>query len=289
MDELFRSMMRLGFTQYQARAYLTLLQAPRVSGYELARRSGIPQSKIYEVADKLIQKELIVAIEEGDATRYVPLDPAKAIASYRLDYGTALDQVEEQLPRLFKGEQGEASYVLSFVGERDVFAKASAMIDSAKEDIYLMLWPNELPNLQLALENADGRGVAIAICVYGSEDPGVGAVYHHSVDERVRSNQRGRRMVLVVDSQGALVAYFSDRGNATAHWSSNVGFVQMGEDYIRHDIWNVRMIQDFGPLLVEKYGPERERLRDVFLRPGKGRTACTPDQPGKERDADGNN
>jgi sugar-specific transcriptional regulator TrmB len=270
MDELFKSLMTLGFTQYQARAYLALLQAPRISGYELARRSGIPQSKIYEVADKLIQKELVVGIEEGDVTRYVPLDPARVMARYRLDYGTALDLMEEQLPLLFSGEQGEVTYVLSFAGERDIFAKAIAMIDSAMEEVYLMLWPNELPRLQPALKNADGRGVSIATCVYGSEDPGVGAVYHHEVNERVRSNQHGRRMVLVVDSQEALVAYFSDRGNATAHWSGNVGFVQMGEDYIRHDIWNVRMVQDFGPLIVEKYGVERERLRDVFLSPDRG-------------------
>ena len=248
MDDLRAGLQKLGFSQYESRAYVTLLASPRITGYELAKQSGISQSKIYEVIDRLVQKELVVAIEEGGSLRYVPLDPKIAVDRYREDYTRVLDVVGERLTSLYDEEASGAAYVVSLQRAADIVAKTVEMIEAAQTEIMLMLWPDELPGVQTALRSAELRGVAIAICIYGEGDPGTGAVYHHPLDDYVRRNQRGRRMVLVIDRRESLVSHFSESGRATAHWSTNLGFVQMSEDYVRHDIWNVRMGEDFGPL-----------------------------------------
>jgi sugar-specific transcriptional regulator TrmB len=264
VDDLYAGLQKLGFSQYESRAYVTLLKSPRVTGYELAKQSGISQSKIYEVVDKLVQKELVVAIEEGGSVRYVPLDPMKGVDRYRQEYTQALDLVGERLTFLYDEEASGAAYVVTLQRGREIVAKTVEMIGAAQNEIVLMLWPEELPHVEPALRSAEARGVAVAMCIYGDAEPGVGAVYHHVLDDLVRRNQSGRRMVIVIDRREALVSHFSESGEATAHWSTNLGFVQMSEDYVRHDIWNVRMVQDFGPMIVEKYGPQRERLRDIF-------------------------
>jgi sugar-specific transcriptional regulator TrmB len=264
VDELYAGLQKLGFSQYESRAYVALLKSPRVTGYELAKQSGVSQSKIYEVVDKLVQKELVVAIEEGGSVRYVPLDPMKGVDRYRHDYTHALDLVGERLSRLYDEESCGAAYVVTLQRSREIVAKTVEMVEAAQTEVLVMLWPEELPQVESVLRLAEARGVAIAMCVYGDAEPGVGAVYHHGLDDHVRRNQRGRRMVVVIDRHEALVSHFSESGDATAHWSTNLGFVQMSEDYVRHDIWNARMVQDFGSLIVEKYGPQRERLRDIF-------------------------
>ena len=278
MDDLFAGLQKLGFSQYESRAYVTLLKSPRITGYELAKQSGVSQSKIYEVVDKLVQKELVVAIEEGGAVRYVPLDPMKGVDRYRHDYTRALDLVGERLSRLYDEEASGAAYVVTLQRGREIVAKTVEMIGAAETEVVLMLWPEELPHVESVLRSAETRGVAIAMCVYGDAEPGVGAVYHHSLDDHVRRNQSGRRMVVVIDRREALVSHFSESGDATAHWSTNLGFVQMSEDYVRHDIWNARMVQDFGPLVTERYGPQRERLRDIFPRAPQ-RAGAAGDEP----------
>ena len=53
-------------------------------------------------------------------------------------------------------------------------------------------------------------------------------------------------------------------GRTEAVWSMNESLVLMAEDYIRHDIYAMKIIGRFAPLLKEKFGLRYEKLRDVF-------------------------
>jgi sugar-specific transcriptional regulator TrmB len=289
MQELYESLRVLGFSQYEARAYTALLRTPRVTAYELAKRSGVPPSKIYEVVDRLLAKELVVSFEEAGSTRYGPLDPQEAMARFRRSYGETFDYVDKQLHHLYEADPERAAYVWSLGHRTDIFLKAREMIDAAGEEVYLAIWPEELPEVLEALREAEARRVAIALCLYGSEDPGVGLCFLHPTDEVVLRDQGARRLVLVADNKESLIAYFPERGEASAHWSRNIGFIQMTKDYIRHDIWIIKMVQRFEGMINDAYGPDRERLRSIFPgdRPGltvvseggpdRGNGATTPE------------
>ena len=264
MKELYESLNVLGFSQYEARAYTALLRSPRITAYELAKRSGVPPSKIYEVVDRLQAKELVVCFEEGGSTRYVPLDPQEAMARFRRSYGETFDYVDDQLHRLYEADPDGAAYVWSIGHSADIFLKAREMIDAAIGEIYVAVWPNEIPAVLAALQGAAARGVAIAVCYYGEEDPGVGISFLHPTDPVVLRDQGARRMVVVVDNQESLIAYFPENGEATAHWSRNHGFIQMTKDYIRHDIWIIKVVERFEEAINDEYGPDRERLRHIF-------------------------
>lgn len=264
MTELISQLQKLGFSQYESKAYMALLRNPRVSAYELARQSGIPPSKIYEVVEKLQVKELVVALEEGGSTRYAALDPEEAVARFRRSYNEVFDSVGSQLKRITKTDQGGAAYVWSLGGRKDICGKAVDMLASAEREVFLAVWSQELPGLLPALEDADSRGAAIALCLYGTGDPGVGIVYHHPTDQVVLRDQGARRLVLTVDDREALVAYFPEKGEASAHWSRNPGFIQMTKDYIRHDIWIIKVVRRFEGPINEVFGENREKLREIF-------------------------
>lgn len=264
MSDLLAALGRLGFTQYEGRAYTSLLQSPHITGYELSKRSGIPQSKIYEVLEKLAQKELIVSVQEGGFAQYIPLDPADALARYRDEFTNALELVDTELTHLYSSDHEGGAYVLNLVGSDSVISRAGMMIERAKGGIHLSLWPDALMRLQTVLSQAEARGVGIAMCAYGKAPVHIGTVYEHRTDERLVKNQGGQRMVLAIDKSEVLVAHFSGLGGATGHWSRNRGFVEMAVDYIRHDIFGVRILEDFGPMIVEKYGDSRQLLRDLY-------------------------
>ena len=71
-------MQKLGFTGYEAKAYLGLLACQPASAYEVAKKSAIPTSKIYETINKLIVKGVVQPTTSTDEKirSYVALNPS---------------------------------------------------------------------------------------------------------------------------------------------------------------------------------------------------------------------
>ena len=53
MADITALLQQLGFSEYEARAYLALLQRNPLNGYELAKVSGLPRANVYAVLQKL--------------------------------------------------------------------------------------------------------------------------------------------------------------------------------------------------------------------------------------------
>lgn len=73
-EKILTGLKRIGFTEYEAKAYLLLLNLGQSSAREIADTSDIPRSRIYSVLKTLIEKGFISPIE-GTPTFYLPLDP----------------------------------------------------------------------------------------------------------------------------------------------------------------------------------------------------------------------
>jgi len=264
LKEVLGSLQKLGLSQYESQAYVALLRSPKVTAYELAKQSTIPPSKVYEVLERLRVKQLVGVVETGGSARYVPLEPREAMSRYRRTYDDILDRLEDRLDHIYSSGHERDGQVWNLQGREAVLAKAEAMIDAAQGELLLALWPEELPRLEPHLVGADHRGAAIAVCLYGEGDPGVGVVYHHPTDQVVIRDQGSKRMVLVADTSEALVGYFPDTAAVDGAWSANLGFVQMAKDYIRHDMWVIKLVRRFEEKVDEVYGADRAKLRDIF-------------------------
>ena len=58
MADVIALLLQLGFSEYEARAYLALLQRNPLNGYELAKVSGLPRANVYAVLQKLEDLEI---------------------------------------------------------------------------------------------------------------------------------------------------------------------------------------------------------------------------------------
>src|SRR5437763_16651426 len=72
----------LGLTEYEARVYRALLEEGPATAYRLGKRSGVPLSRVYDIAGQLVQKSAAVT-EPGVPVRYSPMDPADLIDAAR--------------------------------------------------------------------------------------------------------------------------------------------------------------------------------------------------------------
>jgi sugar-specific transcriptional regulator TrmB len=72
-------LMRLGLTQYEARAYVALIRRDGSTPAEIATLAGVPRPRIYDVLHSLVAKGLATD-RPGRVAKYVPTPPAEAMA-----------------------------------------------------------------------------------------------------------------------------------------------------------------------------------------------------------------
>ena len=76
---------QLGFTQYEARTYLGLLQTDTATGYSIANETGVPQPKVYETLRRLVERGAAARTGEKPA-RYRAVPPDALLKGIEKDF-----------------------------------------------------------------------------------------------------------------------------------------------------------------------------------------------------------
>jgi sugar-specific transcriptional regulator TrmB len=262
MSSLLERLREIGLGEYEARLYLALLRRHPATGYELARSSGVPSSKVYEVLKRLQDKDLVFVADGGRARRYIPVDPEEFVERYTSRMTRTLDGLRDEMQAL--GSEEQVGYVWNVNGRDALLDRAAQAIARAERTVLLSGWDDELAELQAVVEAAHQRKVRVAVIVYGTLGPAAAAVYQHPIRDTIYDEKGGRGLSLCVDSRMALVGVATASGGASGAWSRNPGFVAAVEDYLKHDIYVQKIVGRFNDLLVRTYGRNFSRWRDVF-------------------------
>lgn len=236
LGDLVASLQRIGFTQYEAKIYLTLARSGALNGNEISLASQVPSSKTYETLRKLLTKGAVATFAvEGMGAKYVALPPSQVLERFRETMNHTLDHLEVELGQLSAFEAEEQ--VFSMRGELSVLARTREVILAARQEIYLSLWSDELPALRKALLEAYTRGVHLHVMLYGENtDLQIRHLYHHSHADIVRGRIGGRLLVLVADGMQTLVARFAAGNQVYGFSSMNQALGLVAQEYLGHDI-----------------------------------------------------
>jgi sugar-specific transcriptional regulator TrmB len=261
MKVVIDRLVKLGLSVYEAKAYTALLRESPVTAYEIAKNSGIPTSKIYEVIRKLESRHMIQSVHGEGSKIFIPASLDEFIQDFRSAVEDNLHAVKTELKDIKAGM--DTSYTWHIKNYDGLIQKTLRMLKTAERNILMLVWPPEINELFEGLQRAEDRGVKIAVIHYGATNMKIGQLYRHPIEDTIYANRGVRGFSLVVDSREALVGKVSDR-MTEAIWSMNHGFVLMAEDYMRHDIYFMKTVKRFGPLLQDKFGQRYEKLVDVY-------------------------
>ena len=251
----------LGLSEYEARTYLALLEENPLTAYEAAGLAGIPTSKIYGVVRKLLNKQLILELSEKSRKRYIPQDPEEFISSYRYHMDKTLGRLSKEL-KTPRGNR-DLSFIWNLQDMDQLLEKAERMIQRAKETVLLSLWEEEFRPLIPLIREKQEQGVKCAVVHFGPVTLEMEALFRHPIEDTIYAEKGGRGFTLVTDSSSALSGTISSDGPEGA-WSRNRGFVTMAEDYIKHDIYIMKLVERFDPQMRETFGEGYALLRDIF-------------------------
>ena len=81
MDDVIKHLMRLGLTEYEARAYVATVSLGEGTVNEISRESGVPRSRAYDVMERLAEKGFVemgntnpICYRANDPDRVGPID-----------------------------------------------------------------------------------------------------------------------------------------------------------------------------------------------------------------------
>ena len=262
MQTAILKLKELGFSEYEAKAYTALVNENPLTAYEISKNTGIPSSKVYEVIRKLEFKHMIQAVHGERSKIFIPVPPDEFVQNFRSSIDNNLHAVQTNLNNFRAGMN--VNYTWHIKDYDALLLKSQRMIETSRESILLLTWHEEMSALFDDLNKAAQRDVKIGVIHYGKTDYKIVQLYIHPVEDTIYANRGIRGFTIVADSQEAINGKLVEK-KTEAIWSMNEGFVNMAEDYIRHDIYLMKIMKRFDPVLRKKFGDRYERLRNVFM------------------------
>jgi len=98
MESVVEKLQKIGLTEYEAKAYLSLLEDHLNSAAKLSEKSGVPRTKIYSVLESLEHKGWI-RIYSGIPLLFKAIDPQDVFEKAKKDYADFLESIRTTLDK----------------------------------------------------------------------------------------------------------------------------------------------------------------------------------------------
>ena len=98
MESVADKLQRVGLTEYEAKAYLALLNTHLSTATQASEKSGVPRTKIYQVLESLERKSWI-RVYSGVPLLFKAIEPARVFEKVKADYAELLASVQATLKK----------------------------------------------------------------------------------------------------------------------------------------------------------------------------------------------
>ncbi|HEX3956543.1 MAG TPA: helix-turn-helix domain-containing protein [Trebonia sp.] len=248
-QSVIEELQRLGMSGYEAKAYVALVAAGSpLNGYEVAKRSGVPRSTVYETLAKLVTRGAAYEVRTGDGKGggYISLPPNVLLDRMRRDFDQSVDALRGSIAEI--AAPPEVRLVHNLSDRASLIARAEDVIAAARKDVFLSAWPSELESLKPSARRAEADGIDVSVVVFGEDPEPVGQTTPHrfSTPEVVLENLGCRLLVVCADREQAVIGGVVN-GDAWGVYTDDPAIVLVAVEYVRHDIAMHLIAEKFAP------------------------------------------
>lgn len=269
MTDTATLLQQLGFSEYEARAYLALLQRNPLNGYELAKLSGLPRANVYAVLQKLEDRGAVVRLDMPSGARYAPVAPTELtqrIASRFQDVLSATQQALEDL-----AAPAASTYVWNIQGYGGLIDHAHALINASQERLLVALVRQEARALAEPLARAEARAVAVTTLCLDECPVDCGSCHGTICRSCAAVSATQHWLVLVSDDAEALAGEIGPDDDVLAVRTRQQLQVDLASWYIRHSMALSAVLGDLSRRPDQVLEPEtRALLQSVDSRDRRG-------------------
>lgn len=216
----------MGLSEYEASAYLGVLQSGLTTAKEISEAADIPQSRVYDVLESLETKGF-VTVQPGRPKKFGPIEPELAINQYvqfkRSNLEEELDKsrkvgdefLDELDGKQFQYRQNDEIDVFwSYKGKNYILKQFGQYCNSSTDEIRMITKGSSFERFvthhKELLKERREHGVDIRIIVPGN---GISDVVLDTAREwaDIRTGEAIEGRVYLFDSQRVLVSWLSDQ------------------------------------------------------------------------------
>lgn len=260
MADVVGLLQQLNFSEYEARAYIALLQRNPLNGYALAKESGIPRANIYSVLQKLEERGAVLAVETSSGTSYIPVSPDELIHRLSVRIEGILQAAHESLAQA--AQPTEQNYVQNIQGYVQLLDHARDLINRSQQHLLIAIWQPEAEILAEPIARAEARGVTIdTLCFQGCPQP-CGNCQGHLFRYHVTPGHSAHWLIVIQDAKDMVIGATGHRSGAIR--TQQASLIEVVTWYIHHSLAFAAVLSDLGGELEARLQPEtRELLKTI--------------------------
>ena len=139
MDENISTLKGIGLTMYEAQAYVTLTSLISSTATEIAEKSGIPRSKIYDVLKGLDEKNFI-EVEDGRPQTYNVKSPVEVLDREKEKINSEIDDTVTRLTNIYENGMSQVQApIWRIYGVEKIIDKELEIINRSKTSINMRI------------------------------------------------------------------------------------------------------------------------------------------------------
>lgn len=132
MDYIVQQLKKIGFNEYEAKSYVSLVKQGPVTAYQVSKDSGIPRARIYEILGNLVEKGIVMKEEINDTTRYSPLPVEIFLQKAQSEWQSIYEGISDSLKKLETFEEKTDNRVITLKDNKTIISYCQALIKKPK-------------------------------------------------------------------------------------------------------------------------------------------------------------
>lgn len=217
-------LMEFGLTRQEACIYQCMLTEGKVTGYEVAKQTGISRSNAYNSLANMTEKGATYMVEEGHTRKYVPV-PLDEFCRNRIR------KLEETKNWLIGHMPSGKTYVEGYItieGANHILDKMRNILKKVDEKVYISLTRNYLLLLVGELQTLIAAKKQVVII---TDQPTAFSRAKVYVGE-----DRGMRIGVIADSRYVLTGEYGEGSMNTCLYSGQKNFVELYRTALSNEI-----------------------------------------------------
>lgn len=222
-------LVQFGLTHQEAVVYVTLLLKGCLTGYEVAKSTGISRSNTYTALAGLSDKGAASYFTEGNVTKYVPVELEEFTGNILYKLQKTQKRILDNKPEPIENCEG----YITISGYDNSIDKIRNMILSASKRIYFVANNDMIEIFKKELELKISKGIKVVILSNKSENKKNVEVEGSTtyIMDDMKSQVR-----LIIDSTDVFTGNVEEKHECSCLYSKNSNFVDVFKEMLRSEI-----------------------------------------------------
>jgi sugar-specific transcriptional regulator TrmB len=242
------ALQELGLTDYEVKAYVSLLKYGAQTAAEVSRQSTVPYSKVYDVLGRLEVKGWVES-DLSRPSRYYPKPPNVALDALRMQRERAFEGyekliAEELLPIYEKRDIKERPEVWIVKGDVNIFGKLMEAMNSCHQELMVAL-PGELETFSSGavsmVRSLLERGISVSVLLSDEKTAREVRSALPKAEVRVKDGMFGGGLICDAKEVVLLLGRSGEGMPHMAIWADHPGLATFGKSYFE-SLWTTSKV-----------------------------------------------